>query len=95
MSERFTDHEDGTITDNQTGLMWTKDAGTIRRREFETKSTKRNQSLSEMLQPEIFPYHAYHEKGKNHSHEPAERDDGRPEYGVLGWVSLRDLRIYR
>jgi len=26
-----------------------------------------------MLQPEIFPYHAYHEKGKNHSHEPAER----------------------
>ena len=25
---RFTDHGDGTITDNQTGLMWTKDAGT-------------------------------------------------------------------
>ena len=28
MSERFTDNGDGTITDNQTGLMWTKDAGT-------------------------------------------------------------------
>ena len=27
---RFTDNGDGTITDNQTGLMWTKDAGTIR-----------------------------------------------------------------
>ena len=25
---RFIDHGDGTITDNQTGLMWTKDAGT-------------------------------------------------------------------
>jgi len=28
MSERFTDNGDGTITDNRTGLMWTKDAGT-------------------------------------------------------------------
>ena len=28
MSERFIDNGDGTITDNQTGLMWTKDAGT-------------------------------------------------------------------
>jgi len=26
-SERFTDNGDGTITDNQTGLMWLKDAG--------------------------------------------------------------------
>lgn len=24
--QRFTDHGDGTVTDNQTGLMWTKDA---------------------------------------------------------------------
>ena len=28
MSERFTDHGDGTLTDNRTGLMWAKDAGT-------------------------------------------------------------------
>ena len=28
MSERFTDNGDGTITDNRTRLMWTKDAGT-------------------------------------------------------------------
>ena len=26
---RFTDHEDGTVTDNRTGLMWTTDAQQI------------------------------------------------------------------
>lgn len=29
---RFTDHEDGTVTDSLTGLMWTKDANMYGRR---------------------------------------------------------------
>jgi hypothetical protein len=31
---RFTDHEDGTVTDNLTGLMWTKNASIYERRSW-------------------------------------------------------------